>query len=51
MTAQWKTFATIDPYEEMTVERPGVARNLAAGSWHYGRFPGGPRELPEIRPA
>ena len=34
MTAQWKTFATIDPYEEMTAERPGVARNLAAGSWH-----------------
>jgi 1-pyrroline-5-carboxylate dehydrogenase len=33
MTAHWKTFATIDPFDEMTAERPGVARNLAAGSW------------------
>jgi len=34
--SQIPSFATIDPFDGMTSDNPGVARNLVAGSWFDG---------------
>ena len=33
MTEQWKSFATVDPFDGMTAKDPGVLKNLAGGQW------------------
>ena len=34
MTEQWKSFATVDPFDGMTAADPGTLQNLASGEWH-----------------
>ena len=36
MSAAWKAFATIDPFEGMNASTPGVAQNLVGGEWLSG---------------
>lgn len=36
MSAAWKAFATIDPFEGMNASTPGVAQNLVGGEWSSG---------------
>jgi len=36
MSAAWKAFATIDPFEGMNAATPGVAQNLVGGEWSSG---------------
>jgi 1-pyrroline-5-carboxylate dehydrogenase len=33
MSAAWKVFATVDPFDEMNAENPGIALNLVGGEW------------------
>lgn len=33
MSASWKSFATVDPFEGMTSNNPGVVQNLVGGQW------------------
>ena len=33
MTEQWKSFATVDPFDGMTPRNPGILQNLAGGEW------------------
>ncbi len=36
MSAAWKAFATVDPFEGMNEAAPGVAENLVGGEWSPG---------------
>jgi len=36
MSAAWKAFATIDPFEGMNASTPGIAQNLVGGEWSSG---------------
>ena len=36
MTKNWQTFATVDPFDGMTGDCPGVVENLVGGEWHSG---------------
>ena len=36
MSAAWKAFATVDPFEGMNEATPGVAENLVGGEWSSG---------------
>jgi 1-pyrroline-5-carboxylate dehydrogenase len=33
MTATWKSFATVDPFDGMTNDKPGIVMNLVGGAW------------------
>ena len=33
MQEQWRAFATVDPFDGMTPESPGIMQNLAGGEW------------------
>jgi 1-pyrroline-5-carboxylate dehydrogenase len=33
MSAAWKAFATVDPFDEMNASTPGVVQNLVGGEW------------------
>jgi 1-pyrroline-5-carboxylate dehydrogenase len=33
MSAAWKAFATVDPFDGMNATNPGVAQNLVGGEW------------------
>lgn len=33
MSAAWKAFATVDPFEGMNASTPGIAQNLVGGNW------------------
>ena len=36
MTASWKSFATVDPFEGMTGQDPAILQDLVGGSWVDG---------------
>ena len=36
MTASWKAFATVDPFDGMTADNPGILQDLAGGFWVDG---------------
>ena len=36
MTASWKAFATVDPFDGMTGDNPGILQDLAGGFWVDG---------------
>jgi 1-pyrroline-5-carboxylate dehydrogenase len=36
MSAAWKAFATIDPFDGMNASTPGIAQNLVGGEWSSG---------------
>ena len=36
MTASWKSFATVDPFEGMTGQDPAILQDLVGGFWADG---------------